>query len=42
MHSNNQAINQRNQANIKHKNIYKQSLHIYRIKKRKDAWNVSG
>ena len=33
--SNNQAINQSNQDNIKHESIHKQSLHIYRIKKEK-------
>ena len=42
IHSNNQAINQSNQDNIKHENIHKQSLHIYRIKKRKGVWDATG
>ena len=33
IHLNNQAINQRNQDNIKHESIHKESFHIYRIKK---------
>ena len=40
IHSNNQAINQSNQDNIKHESIHKQNLLIYKIKKRNDVWDA--
>ena len=42
IHSNNQAINQSNQDNIKHESIHKKSSHIYRIEKRRGVRDVPG